>query len=171
MTTRFVLVAAAATLIAGCGSSSDSGRSASAPAAATTAKETQAAAPAVSHASFVGELDRICRDGNQRADSIRKRAGATTDTTVAAKAYDDAHAVFVRALEQLGALEVPAGDQPAFARYLRAVQHTASLTTRAADALRKQDTATVQTLADALTSEQRHRLDAALDLGADACGR
>ena len=172
MRSVIVFATLAATALAGCGGSTST-RTVTATAATATAPtatpQTTATTAVVSHQAFIEELNGICREGNSKIAAAGKSAASGGQTPTAAADLADAGVkIYDEVLPLLRALDAPAGDSQALAKYIRTVDRSRGIATRIADAERSGADVTV--LLTAGKKEKQARLNAALDLGANDCG-
>ena len=84
---------------------------------------------------------------------------------------DDALGVYEETVPKLESLDPPPPDQAAFTRFVSAINRNESIVRRMGAAARSGDVAEMTALSEAADAETNRRLRAALDLGADDCGR
>ena len=140
-----IAVSRSSLILAACG---DGGPSDSAQSVQTQTNATTAAAPPASsgltHAELVDRLNKLCDEGNNKLDPIKKRASraeAEGDYAGVASAYSDAGKINDQFSEDLADLEPPAEDREAFDKYVRADRQQNGLISRLMEALRDRDDA------------------------------
>ncbi len=141
------------------------------PPAREQARSTDERPTALTHAQFVTRLNRLCRAGNRRASSYRQRIDQTDDPRLEAALIEESIKAQTPFTAGVRALKSPAEDRAAFKRYTRSLNRQDGLGLRMADALRAADGGTVVELASMLAENKTRRVTAAIDLGADDCGR
>lgn len=164
---RRILVGVALLALVGCGS--DEGSSPNPiPASADTAPAKSASAD---HGELVAQMNTLCESANAKLGKANADVTAATSETAAISALDDALAVYEEVVPQLEALDPPPADQAAFESFVRAISRNESIVRRMGDAARAGDSVEIAALNTAADAETDRRLSAALDLGADECGR
>lgn len=140
-----------------------------APIAATPSATSTQPAPASDEpdrADFLAELNALCRTGNERIRAINEDIDRGDRSAIgrAADAYDVL-------LPRVEAIE-PSSEQAAtYERYTTSVRRSAGLVSRLEDAVQDRDAPAIAHLSTALEETAESRLAAAVDLGADDCGR
>jgi hypothetical protein len=151
--------------MAGCGSDDGSTGSPSPAADVDTAPAT------LDHDELVAELNSICASGNSKLGKLNAEFKAATSEAVAIDILEQSLAIYSDALERIDNLDPPAADSAAFDRYVTASGRTEAAMRRLVAAGQAGESGEIAALSDALDAETDRRLTAALDLGADECGR
>jgi hypothetical protein len=139
---------------------------------ATARAQTQDAG--MSHADLIAALNELCETGNRKAGKLNgalQTAQDKSDYDTMADVLDQTLPIYDQGAKKLAQLRPSGADQEPFARYVQAFNRQHGIVKRVIDALRSNDTDTASELIDALDAVKRQRLNAALDLGADKCGK
>jgi hypothetical protein len=148
----------------------------SAPLTTSTQTVTRSTPTTLTHRQLLARVNAICVKANCYAYDPTlvaelSRARATNDGALAA----DATSKFLRFDRRLGAqlhaLVPPGSDKDALRRFLHAIDRQNGLYARLVPALRANDATSAGTLNQLLTANSKARVLAAVDLGADRCGK
>jgi len=172
MTVIAIAVLFTSMLLTGCGSSSTVASSTK-PSEAPTPATTRATTPptTLSRADLVAKMNAICDTGNAQLDKLKKEEASATTNEAAAAFYSSAAAVYGPAITDFEALQPPPEASSSFERYLQSVKRDRGLLTRLATVTRAGETAPAEELKSDLSATSKERVTAAIDVGAERCGR
>lgn len=162
--------------VIGCGSDDDSERRADAdmPAPTTTAPPKPKPPAGLPRAELLRRMNRICDKANaiaKGAEEETNQAGASGDLKRAGNLLAATLDRQVPLDEQLHALKARPPERDALRRYLAAVKRGAGIERRIVDAARAEDGQAIDDLVALRKTNSQKRITAAIDLGADRCGK
>jgi hypothetical protein len=128
--------------------------------------------PTLSHAALVGRMNAACAEFNeQEVPALNRQLSQARTPAAKAAALRAGAEAYTRALPRLTSLHPSPQDAPAFDRYLTALRRQRAALERGAEATASSNQADLTALGNVIKRESAKRLDAAIDLGADKCGR
>jgi len=141
---------------------------------AATSTARQAQPERLSNAQLVKRMNTYCDQVNSRVSRLRPefdRATETEDYPAVARVFRQMRAVADPFAERMFALKPDSAEKVAFAQYTRALRRQSGIVNRQIEAADEKDFAELVSLGETLEQNNKARLNAALDLGADRCGR
>ncbi len=156
--------------VAACGGSGEKTQSGT----ETTERTSQPATTGLAHAELVSRLNRLCDESNSKVDTLKgdfEHASATGNLTALADVIAKLVDVNRAAERELEGMTPNAQDRSAFDRYREAIRHRTGAFERMLTALRSGDRAGANSLNGVVQETNSPRINAAIDLGADRCGK
>jgi hypothetical protein len=168
-------LAAAALLVAGCGSSSDGSTPVPvAKAAAAPAAAPEPTGPPPTHAAYTRRADRVCREAraiSARANIAVQKADQAKQAGMAADAIERFSPLYAAKVKELEALPRPAAQAKVLKSFLRVLDAQVTALASTATALRSSDQAALKQLAQFQTQTQEFADTLGKQYGFRICGR
>jgi hypothetical protein len=169
-------LAAAALLVAGCGSSGDDAKPAAAkPATATPAAATpQPTGPRPTRAAYTRRADKLCRAArtiSEQANTAVQQAFAAKQTVAAADAIDHYGPLFGAKVKELEALPRPATQGKVLAAFMKVLDAQVTALASTSTALRSSDSAALKQLGQFEVQTKQYAETLGKQYGFTVCGR
>jgi hypothetical protein len=172
------VLAVAALLVAGCGSSGDDAKPAAAAAKAATPKPA-AAMPAATaarptRAAYTRSADKVCRAARRisvEANTAVQRAYAAKQSTAAADAIEHYGPLYAEKIKELQALPRPVARAKVLTAFMKVLDAQVTALTGTATAMRTADSAALKQLSEFQVQTKQYAETLGKQYGFTVCGR